>query len=304
MPTSKFSSRHLLTALSVFEVAARHLSFTRAGEELGLSQPTVSQHIATLETRLGVRLFERQHNRLLLTVAGTSLSQAVGLGFSHVDDALRKLRLHEQRAGLKLVTSISFAYGWLLPRYGALCEAAGDHIDLVIVPWLDDVPTESVDIVLNWRSRNQTGWPTTELFREVVYPVASPVLAADLGLAFGADTVPDALTSARLLSYDERPNEFLSWDQWFFHFGLEPQLSSNEIGFSNYQALIQAALQGFGVALGWHHLVADLIREQRLVQCGPPIATGDLFVAATNRQSDRPRTAVATIEGMKRMLVA
>ncbi|MBD3664150.1 LysR family transcriptional regulator [Sulfitobacter sp. TSTF-M16] len=288
----------------MFEVAARHASFTRAGEELGLSQPTVSQHIATIENRLGVRLFERHHNKLVLTVAGTSLSQAVSLGFSHVDEALRKLRLHERRSGLKLVTSISFAYGWLLPRYGELCEIAGEQIDLVIVPWIDEPPTDTADIVLNWRSRNQTGWPTADLFREVIYPVASPALATELGLVSGDDTMPDALTGAKLLSYDERPNEFLSWDQWFFQLGSERQSSSTEIGFSNYQALIQSALHGFGVALGWHHLVADLIREQRLVKCGPAIATSDYFVAATNPQSDRSQTAAAIIEDMKRMFVA
>ena len=251
-----------LTALPVFEAAARLGSFTRAGEELGISQPSVSRHIANLEEALGQALFVRDHNRLTLTVEGAAFAGAVDLGLSHIDTAYRKLAQGPRREGLTLACSFSFAHGWLLPRFSDLRRAAGSvPIHLVVSYWLEDVDLDDVDMVVNWRSRGWTEWPSLSLFDEVVYPVTAPWWE---GRA-------DTLSAADLLHFEERDNEFVGWERWFAHQGQPMPDISDAYRYSNYHFMIQAAMDGEGVALGWHHLVADQVSEGRLQRVGPPM---------------------------------
>lgn len=256
---------------------------------MGISQPSVSRHIANLEDALGQPLFMRDHNRLTLTPEGAALAGAVDLGLSHIDTAYGKLAHGPRRSGLTLACSFSFAHGWLLPRFSDLRRAAGDTpIHLVVSYWLEDVELDDVDLVVNWRARGWTEWPSLSLFDEVVYPVAAPTWQ-------GAS--PDHLTAPDLLHFEERDNEFVSWEHWFSHHDLPMPDTSDAYRYSNYHFMIQAAMDGEGVALGWHHLVADQIAQGRLKRVGPPMHyRDDAYSLEYRPDSDTPETLQAVLE--------
>ena len=256
----------LMTPLRVFEAAARHGSFTRAAEELSLSQPSVSRHIATLEQDLGVAMFQRDHNKLRLTPSGKSLAAAVSRGLSDMLEAVEFVAAAPERKGLVLACTQTFAHGWLMPRFSALRRAAGDApINLAVSLWLQDINLDEVDMVIGWRAEGQTGWPKMPLFREEVYPVAAPQVLSDM-------QDPEALLAAKLLHFDMPEAAHAYWPEWFDHFGVAFDASGDGYRHSNYQFMMQAALDGEGVALGWHHLVAEHVAAGRLVQVGPVFA--------------------------------
>lgn len=269
MPSRFRRIQTLLTPLRVFEAAARLGGFTRAAQELGMRQPTVSRHIANLEADLGVALFRRDHNKLALTEAGRDLAHAVDLGLSHIQTAVHSASAHAPRGGLTLACSFSFAHGWLLPRFSDLRRAAGDTpIHLVVSYWLEDVKLDDVDLIVNWRGGGWTDWPRLSLFDEVVYPVCAPAyLDRHPHLTQG----PDALGAEDLLHFEERDHEFVSWDEWFAQSGRPTPKAPDSYRHSNYHFMIQAAMDAEGVALGWHHLVCDQIASGRLVQIGAPL---------------------------------
>jgi len=166
--------QHLLTALRVLEAAARRESFTLAGEELGLSQPTVSRHIANLEDDLGTTLFTRYHNKLKITGAGRALADSVNLGLSHIDTAVREIASYHRDDSITLACTHSFAHGWLLPRFSSLRRAVPDvTINLVVSYWLEDVNLDDTDMMISWRIQGRTEWPGLPLFGEITYPVCS-----------------------------------------------------------------------------------------------------------------------------------
>ena len=106
-----------LNALLVLEVAVRHASLSRAAQELGLSQPAVSRHIATLEDRLGQPLFHRNNNRITPTESATRLAGAVALGYGHVDQVWDDVLKPSDRREVTLACSYGFADQWLMPSF-------------------------------------------------------------------------------------------------------------------------------------------------------------------------------------------
>lgn len=260
----------IMIPLRVFEAAARHGSFTRAGEELRLSQPSVSRHIATLEQALGAALFTRNHNKLSLTPDGQRLAGAVDRGFSDILQTIELISTSAPRRGVVLACTQTFAHGWLLPRFSGLRRVLGDvPINLNVSYWLKDINLNDVDMVIGWRADGETDWPKQPLFAAQVYPVASPEFAAGLT---GGHLTPDQLLRAPLLQYDMPVGAHVFWPEWFAHFGQRYTPPTDGYLHSNYQFMLQAAIDGDGVALGWHHLVADDIRAGRLMQVGPAFA--------------------------------
>lgn len=262
--------QHLLNALPVLEASVRLGSFTKAGERLGLSQPTVSRHISNLEEHLGVSLFTRQHKKLTATRTAHELARATDLGLSHIDTAVRKTMMEAAAGGLRLACTQSFANCWLLPRFSDLRRASGDQqIQLMASHWLDDIDLDGVDMIIHWRGQGWAGWPIQRLFDEVTFPVCSPEYLARNPMLRDCLDDPSALPDFHLLHYEERPTEFVSWADWFDHFGFGFSRQSRGYQFSNYQFMLQAAMDGEGVALAWQHLAADRISSDELVQVGP-----------------------------------
>ena len=280
----------LLIPLRVLEAAARQGNFTKAAAELGLSQPSVSRHIATLERDLGTVLFLRDHNKLALTEEGRMLANSVDLGLSHILSAVQSLAALQRRQGLTLACTHSFAHGWLLPRFSSLRRATRDMpINLIISYWLTDIVVDEIDLIVNWRPDGWTDWPRLPLFDEVVYPVCAPAYREK----HQELSTSESLLNARLLDYDVQDGDQVGWESWFAQQGLLCAAPRDSYLFSNYHFMIQAALDGEGVALGWHHLVADHVADNRLIKIGPAFRPPNSTYTLEYRQ-DRGSSKIVT----------
>ena len=250
-----------LRALAAFEAAGRHRSFSAAARELGVSQSAVSQQVAWLEAELGRPLFDRGHRGVKPTVDGAALLQAATGAFDAVEAAARSIR-RPQAAVLQVATDFGFAAWWLMPRLAALNGRLPDVEVRVSTSQGDDGPRQAASDVLILFGRGP--WPgcaARRITRERVMPVCSPAVLDRAGGV--AD--PRALGRLRLLHLaGPAPARWLSWQDWFAHHGVRRDAQRDDLTFDSYQLVLQAALQGQGVALGWAPLIDGLVAEGRL----------------------------------------
>ncbi|QPC95484.1 LysR substrate-binding domain-containing protein [Mesorhizobium sp. INR15] len=251
-------------ALVVFESAGRLLNFTSAGREVGMSQAGVSKQIQFLEAALGVRLFQRSNRGLLLTSAGRRLYAAVTFGLNHILDAVEEVRQHSQPGRISVTTTIALASVWLMPRI-AKFRAAYPDIDLKLIATdsLLDLPSERIDIAIRYGMGQWQGTKCQKLFGIELFPVCSPAYLA----RYSNLMTSDDLRSAALLHLDEPNSQDADWAVWFKAVGIVEPTRAAGLHFNNYPLLIQAAVDGQGVALGWGHLIDDLLDNMSLVRC-------------------------------------
>ena len=166
-----------LNALKAFEAAARHESFTRAAEELFVTQGAVSHQVKALEAELGMKLFNRERQRLVITEAGRAYLLVVRDAFDRIADGTERL-LQRQRGGVLAVsTSPNFAAKWLVHRLGRFAQAHPD-IDLSINASRQhvDFAREDIDIAIRHGDAGTSGLHVTQLCAEEIFPVCSPKL--------------------------------------------------------------------------------------------------------------------------------
>lgn len=241
-------------ALLTFEAAARHLSFTRAAMELFVSQTAVSRQIRRLEDRVGKALFRRKHRALELTEDGKRLHHAVTLGLGHIASAMDEI-VGSGQEQIQIATTVAFATYWFAPRLGRL-RASYPNADVrVLASDRDqDQLTDAVDLALICGHRDVPGWSMTRLFPEVVFPVCSPAY-----LERHPVSGPGDLPNHTLLHLDRQHWEDVGWAPvdwtvWLGKFDIEYEPPHPIVTFNNYPMLVDAALNGEGVALGWRHL--------------------------------------------------
>ncbi len=278
-----------LQSLVVFEAAVRHLSFTAAAQELGTSQPAVSQRIGLLEEDLGVPLFKRAHRGVSLTADGVLLFNAVRESLGGIGEAAAKIRARRARQVLTVATDFGFAAYWLMPRLAAL-RALVPTLDVRIVTTQDpfDIRGEPVDMAIAFGAGPWPGCTALPLFPEIVVPVCSPGFLAQ----YGGSGLPTDLASLPLLHLESaEPLRWLGWEQWCTRHGVAPTGDSHDLTLNNYPLVIQAAIAGQGVALGWTPLVDDLVRNGQLVAAfAPPTRTahGYCLVEPQAQRSTEP----------------
>src|SRR5574341_1337489 len=172
------SIRNALPALDLlvgFESAARHLSFTRAGEELYLTQSAVSRQIKELEDQLGVTLFQRRHRALALTEAGHQFYAAASQALSTMRAATDRLRAQAGRKALSVTTTNSFAALWLIPRLaGFTREHPEVDVRITANTKVQDLERDGLDLALRHGPASLAGSNAVRLFGEKVFPVVSP----------------------------------------------------------------------------------------------------------------------------------
>ena len=253
-----------LKTLAAFEAAGRHLNFSGAAQELGTTQPAVSQQVAALEADLGVALFRRLHRGVALTASGGELLAAVTSGLATIEDATIAIRRQAGPKTLQILTDFGFAAWWLMARLGALGEhMPGVEIRVLTAQHEIDLRREQVDVaVLFGDAARWPGHRVTLLFEEQVHPVCTPSFLARQGLAAGqADPAQLRLLHVR----DPLPKRWASWADWFAAQGQEIDKRPQDLRFDNYQLVLQATLLGQGVALGWRPLIDDLEAGGHLV---------------------------------------
>jgi len=253
-----------LHALRAFEAVGRLLSFRRAGEELLITQSAVSHHIRTLEEALGTELFERRGRSIALTAAGARYLGSISQAFALVADGTRDVRSQASRQTLRVSLLPSFAANWLVSHL-AHFRAAYPQIQLILDPTLNQANLASgeADIAIRYGVGEWPGLRCELLATERLMPVLSPELAARQPLAKPGDILGHTL----LISH--RPTE---WEAWSRHAALDLAAASR-LQLTDYNIVLQAALNGQGVAMGRSLLVADYLRRGALVAPLPGFAT-------------------------------
>jgi DNA-binding transcriptional LysR family regulator len=271
--------RHLLPSagsLIVFEAAGRLSSFTAAGRELGMTQAAVSYAIRGLEEQLGAKLFQRRHRQVVLTEAGERFHADVSLGLSHIRKSAEDLRQIAIGSHVTVAASTAFASFWMMPRLQQFRDEL-PGIDLRIQTADRDLDIIAEDIPLGVRGGEPSEWRDYHsllLADEEIFPVAGASYVARFGLP---NTLEDLL-SHRLIHLEEPFREAASWDEWFRSAGASIDDAGRGLRINDYALVIQAVMEGQGIALGWRHLAARLLASGLLVRVtGHVMTTGKGF---------------------------
>jgi len=247
-----------LNAVLAFEAAARHLSFTRAGRELHVTQSAVSHQVRALEEELGLPLFVRLPRALRLTPAG---ARAFAASRDALDRLARGLRRLPRRGRRSLAVSVlpSFAAAWLLPRLPRF-RAAHPAIDLHLHTTQDlaDLHAGEADLAIRYGPGRHPGLRSDRLFAEEAFPVCAPRLA---GLLASPTDLRD-----QVLLHDEVRGAHGGWAQWLAAAGVRGVDARPGIRFGDARLLVQAAVAGQGVALARSLLVEGELESRRLVR--------------------------------------
>ena len=254
-----------LDLLKGFEAAARLLSFTKAGEELYLSQSAVSRQIQELEEQLGVRLFERRHRALALTEAGQTLYPAAAQALATMRAVTMRLRAGRGRQTLAVTTTHSFASLWLIPRLAGFTRQHPElDVRISAETRVLDLERDGLDLAIRHGPAHMVGTHALRLFGERVFPVCSPKLLEDPKRPLRE---PADLRHHVLLQYDDPDGRhpWMHWKTWLEVERLTDLRPAGSLVFSGYDQIIPAAIAGNGVALGRSPLVRKLITAGQLV---------------------------------------
>ncbi|HEX9877284.1 MAG TPA: transcriptional regulator GcvA [Gammaproteobacteria bacterium] len=249
-----------LNAVRMFEVAARELNFTRAAERLHVTQGAVSRQIKQLEAELGQALFRREGRRLVLTDAGEQYRGVVDEALAVIRQGTSRLRDHGRDSKLTLSVLPSFASRWLIPRLQSY-QSLHPDLDLWLGTSYDPVdftrPTE-IDAAIRFGRGGWSGTHVEPLVQERVAPVCTPDIGAKL-------TKPSDVLKFKLLG-DKPPWD--EWQPWLHSQGIRRAHDAPALS-SDFSIILQAAVEGHGVALARDLLVADDLRAGRLVRPFP-----------------------------------
>lgn len=287
-----------LGAFATFEVAAKHLSFTLAARELNVTQGAVSQQIRLLERALDMALFIRLHNALELTPQGASLFQAVTAGLDTISAAVTVLTGDEGPQTVTVTATDAMAQFWLQPLIDAFRSRHPGIGFVVLASDADDALRNYSEVDIAFICGNERCEPGEELhflFPEVAQPVCSPGFLAEHG-PFDA---PDSLNRVNLMHLHDRHWSAdaigwqpLGWAEWFRAQGAEWAKAPSSLSTNKVSLLVQAALAGEGVMLGWHHMVERLIDQGALVFAHPALVTAGRGNFLNCKQHSMKRQAV------------
>lgn len=287
------SLRNLLPSLGslvVFEAAGRLSSFSAAGRELRMTQAAVSYAIARLEEQLGTALFLREYRRVRLSEAGQRFHADVSIGLSHIQRSAQSLRAVATGSHVTLACSTAFAAYWMVPRMEAF-RAALPQVDLRIQTSDRDLDLVGEGIPLGIRGGHPAEWPQYQaevLAPEEIYPVCGAgYLARHTPPIHAAD-----LLTHQLIHLEEPFRSASTWADWFASVGIARRSVPKGLQINDYVLVLQAVIEGQGVALGWRHLIEGLVKKGVLVRLTDHVlATGMDFQVIWPRDTQLSRAA-------------
>ncbi|ACL58145.1 LysR substrate-binding domain-containing protein [Methylobacterium nodulans] len=285
-----------LGSFAAFEVAAKHLSFTLAGNELNVTQAAISQQIRGLEKSLGATLFVRKHNSLELTSNGQQLLSAVSDGLDIICHAINGLNASSGPPVITCSGTLAAIACWLKPFVDRFRSERSDVRFVLLASDEDDTLRNFDEVDLSFifgNERCEVGECLYYLFPEVVQPVCSPAYLERHG------PFPDAQSLGRADLLELHRKHWtaeaigwhpITWASWFHANGLDMPHFSPIMTSNNYPLLLNAAVKGEGVVLGWRHLVRSLVDEGALcVLFDAPLRVDRGYYLKVNRASlDKP----------------
>ena len=248
--------------LLVFEAAARTGSFTAAAAEFNVSQPSISRSVAELEAAMGTRLFERRARGLELTADGSDLFEVVGEAVGRITDTVQAIR-QRQNAAKSIVTlsmSSSFVAHWLLPRLGEF-HAAFPEIDIRfdLIPGILRGMPDNVDLATRIVEENDPRYHRWPLAPEIIFPVCSPAYLTARGRL---DHAGDGSGHVFLWLTDHALPE---WGRQWGNVAHRSRSKGVWHALTDYSVILQAALNGEGIAVGWLSVVSSALLKGTLV---------------------------------------
>ncbi len=254
-----------LTHLRCFESAARHQSFTAAGEEIGLTQSAVSKKVKELEADLGFALFQRVGRGVVLTDAGAGLAADLAQDLGALRTSVQKaVAAGAGRSALRIAVLPTFANRWLIPRLPDFF-ARHPEIELSLSTRLDpfDFARDPFDLAIHYGRDNWPGARMVELFGDQMVPISAPEFYASYGL-----TDLTALEDVPLVHLESRSEV---WANWFQEAGIKGQPRQDGRYFDQYSMVIGAATAGLGAAIVPFDMVSDELDSGALVQLPGPV---------------------------------
>ncbi|WP_449433977.1 LysR substrate-binding domain-containing protein [Pseudomonas putida] len=255
-----------MTALLQFESVARLNSFTLAGEELGVSQAAVSKQIRGLEETLGVQLFQRMHRNIYLTDAGETLFAIISESLQKIASGFDRIMEGNEREEVVLASTAPVSQFRIMPRLHRLVDSL-PHVKLRLATQMftGDLKTPDYDMDIRFGLGHWSDGQSILLFEEEVFPVCSPAWLARNQIP---TTLAD-LAASGLLESDSTSEGWLTWSGWFKEMGASSIKLNINLRCTLYTDVINAAVSGYGIALGWGRLVDHLIDSGDLVKLEP-----------------------------------
>jgi LysR family glycine cleavage system transcriptional activator len=254
-----------LSALRAFEAAARHMSFSKAADELHVTPAAVSHQIHALEEDLGVRLFYRMNRSIELTASARVLLPGLSEAFAGIQSSVRRLRAHNDTGTLTVTASPSFAAKWLVLRLHRFQEQ-WPEVDVRISASDDvvDLGKGDFDIAIRYGGGKYPGLDVELLFTNEVFPACSPQL---LGAGPPLCT-PDDLPLHALIHDNavERDPLVPTWPMWLKAAGVKNVPAAAGLTFNNISLALDAAIAGHGVVLAYSTIAAADLAAGRLVR--------------------------------------
>ncbi len=253
-----------LDQLEAFEAAARHLSFTRAAEELALTQSAVSRQIAALEAFFGVPLFQRLHRALRLSSEGLQLQRSVVAVLQQLHQVSAELRGVARQKTVVVTTTPGFAGLWLIPRLAGFTATRPDvDVRISASNAVANLERDGMDLAVRYHTAEGAGAQAVLLFGDEVLPVCSPALLRDKQRPL--KTPADLRHHCLLQLETDGALQLLEWPPLLRALNIEHLKPASTLHFSLYDQMIHAAMNGQGVALGRLPLLNNLIRQRKLV---------------------------------------
>lgn len=249
-----------LNGLRAFEAAARHLSFKQASQELFVTPGAISQQVKALEAELGVQLFHRLSRKIALTKEGERFLPPIQRAFQNISEATLHLAEHDRSGILKVSLPPAFAIKWMTPRIGDFQTLYPDiEVHIHASTTLIDFRDQEFDLAIRFGFGKYRGLRSEHLLSVSLIPVCSPQLKQGLHPL----KTPADLQHHTLLHNAQRKE----WPLWINAMGLENEVNATRgPSFSNDGMVLQAAIEGQGVALGENLLVEKDVRNGLLVK--------------------------------------
>jgi LysR family glycine cleavage system transcriptional activator len=250
-----------LNTIAAFEASARLVSFTRAAEELHLSQGAVSRQIQLLEARLGVALFERHHREIHLTKAGTIFHQAIAASLSSIRRAVSMIESTETHS-VTVSASVAMSSFWLMPAIIAFCDAYPSiNIRVLASAQPMDPRREPVDLAIHYGDGNWPGLRKYKLFDEEIVPICSPDYLAAHPIS-SVDEIPEQA----LIELDADISVCTTWQHWLGLAGVSRAPLQTALLLSNYDLVYRAVCSGKGLGLAWLYAIPPEARDSLVVR--------------------------------------
>jgi len=286
-PLSLKRSMPSLTALVALEAAVRHKSFTRAAQELGVTQTAVSRQVLGLEEAMGVKLFNRQHRTVEPTPQCSQLALALNRHFRGIADSVKDFGEANAKGVVTIGATTAFAQLWLLPR---LVQFRTNYPEARIRLTVSDRPFDleagEADLVIRYGMAPFTDGCSIASRGDLLFPVASPDYAERLGSRSTAFWEGDH----DLIATESNVRSWYSWHDWFREVGLKYRPRQASLTFNHFPGTLYAARAGQGIALGWGLLVQTFLDDGTLVRLGQTslVAEGRFHVVLSKRTPPTP----------------